>query len=151
MKKEEAVLAGTPLMINMEPGNQPLKQEIPALEIIIFRFHVKLWGVQTILMMESFFVDQWKPSDSRQWRLDILPFGKTNMATENRNFLYIGDISSNGWCSIVMLVSHRANYMLGTAWNFNPAQGTTATIHTRIPTMNDVTTKLPSMKLSYSL
>ena len=31
----------TPLKFNMEPENQPLEKEIPALETIIFRFHVK--------------------------------------------------------------------------------------------------------------
>ena len=38
----------TPLKFNMEPENQPLEKEIPALETIIFRFHAKLLGVYTI-------------------------------------------------------------------------------------------------------
>ena len=33
-----------PLKFNMESENQPLEMEIPNLETIIFRFHVKLWG-----------------------------------------------------------------------------------------------------------
>ena len=34
----------TPLKFNMEPENQPLEKEIPNLETIIFRFHVKHFG-----------------------------------------------------------------------------------------------------------
>ena len=35
--------ACTPWKINMEPENQPLERKF-LLDIIIFRFHVKLWG-----------------------------------------------------------------------------------------------------------
>ena len=37
----------------MEPENQPLEKEIPALETIIFRFHVKLQGVYLLYIVRA--------------------------------------------------------------------------------------------------
>jgi len=33
----------------MDPENQPLEKEIPNLETIIFRFHVKFWGCNHLI------------------------------------------------------------------------------------------------------
>ena len=37
-------ITSVPYIITDPPENQPLETEIPNLETIIFRFHVKLWG-----------------------------------------------------------------------------------------------------------
>ena len=45
-KFDQKVQRLTPLKFNMEPENNPLEKEIPFMETILFRFHVKLQGVK---------------------------------------------------------------------------------------------------------
>ena len=49
-------LRGTPRKTNMEPENEPLEEEIPNLETIIFRFYVSFLGGKTV------FVRTWRVS-----------------------------------------------------------------------------------------
>ena len=41
---EAPLLVVTPRKTNMEPENEPLEEEIPFLETIIFRFHISFRG-----------------------------------------------------------------------------------------------------------
>ena len=43
-------ITSVPYINTDPPENQPLETEIPNLETIIFRFHVKLWGVYFALV-----------------------------------------------------------------------------------------------------